>query len=220
MEIQEEYSIRRRAAEDLHAEMENRGKEREARRARLLVDSLDIFYAEVSGRHGASPVDLTNPYVKEDYDIARAEVAAYLKGGDMPWIKRRPTKKEQHEARKQAELKLSLGAPATKKPLAVEMKIDTTRKQDKSQMRKQLGIWREWGKITAFVYTSTGRIFRFDGRLTLTQGKYMLKSDDGKHLPLQDLILEPDQFQPPIVELGFMFERRTSGHAWDGYIGR
>jgi hypothetical protein len=218
MDRKSEYAIRRRAAEDLDAEMESRGKEREARKARLLVDSLDMFYSDVAGGYGVSPVELTNPYVKEDYDIARAEILAYLKGGNMPWIKRAPSKKEKAEAKKLAALKLSLGTPIQKKPLALEMRIDLTQKHNRRETRKQLATWRDWGKITAFVYTGTGKTFRFDGRITLTQGKYMLRSEEGKHLPIQDMMLEPEQFQPPVVELGLMFERRSDGRVWSGHI--
>jgi len=220
MDKKREYSIRRRAAEDLNAEMESRGKEREAKRAQRLVDSLDIFYADVAGGYGPSYVDLTNPYEKQDYDGARVEVLAYIKGGDMPWIRTRPTKKEQEEAQKLGALKLSLGKPAGKKPLAMEMKIDLARKHDKAKTREQLNAWREWGVITAYVTTSTGRVFRFDGRMILTQGKYMLQSEEGKHLAIQDMMLDPEQFEPPLAELGLLFERRSSGHAWDGYMGR
>jgi hypothetical protein len=218
MDRKAEYAIRRRAAEDLHAEMETRGKEREARKARLLVDSLDMFYTDVAGGHGASPVDLTNPYVKQDYDEARAEIMAYLKGGEMPWIRRTPTKKQQAEAKKLTALKLSLGTPVQKKPLAVEMRIDLTQKHDRRDTRKQLATWRDWGQITAFVYTGKGIVFRFEGRMTLTQGRYMLKSEEGKHLPIQDMMLEPEQFEPPVVELGLNFERRSDGKAWSGHI--
>ena len=218
MERKEEYSVRRRAAEDLHAEMETRGREREARKARLLVDSLDVFYQDVAGGYGASPVDLTNPYEKDDYDVARVEIMAYLKGGDMPWIKNAPTKKEQAEAQEIARLNLSLGTPAKKKPLAVEMRIDTTEKHDKRETRKKLSSWRNWGKITVFVYTATGKVFRFDGTMTLAQGKYMLRSAEGKHLPVQDIMLEPEQFEPRIEALGLMFEKRGGGQVWSGHI--
>ncbi len=218
MERQEEYSIRRRAAQDLKEEMTSRGREHEARKARLLVDSLDVFYSGIAGARGASPVELTNPYVKEDYDKARAQIMAYLKGGEMPWMKHRPTRKQQEEARKVAALNLTLGVPVKKRPLVVDMKINLTREHDRRQTRKQLSTWRDWGKIASFVYTGLGKTFKFEGNMTLVEGKYMLRSDDGKHLPIQDLLLEPGQFEPPVVELGLNFERRHGGQVWSGDI--
>lgn len=218
MNRQEEYSIRRRAAQDLADEMQGRGREHEARKARLLVDSLDVFYSDIAGARGASPVELTNPYVKEDYDKARIQIVSYLKGGEMPWLKHRRTRKERQAARKMAGLNLTLGVPIKKKPLAVDMKIDLSRKHDKRETRKQLSSWRDWGTITSFVYTSTGKTFRFEGYMTLAEGKYMIKSEDGRHLAIQDLLLEPEQFEPPLVELGLNFEKRHGGQVWGGYI--
>ena len=74
------------------------------------------------------------------------------------------------------------------------------------------------GRITSFVYTSKGKAFKFEGHMTLTDGKYMIKSEDGKHLPIQDLLLEPGQFEPPVVEIGLNFEKRHGGHVWSGDI--
>jgi hypothetical protein len=218
MDDKTEYSIRRKAAEDMQAEMESRRKTREARRAQLLIDSLDIFYAQVAGGYGASPVDITNPYVKNDYDQARTEIATYLKGGEMPWIKRRPSRKEQEEARRLARLNLSLGTPIDKKPLALEEVVDLTNPPGRREVRRMLRAWRDWGNMTVIVYTATDRIFKFVGRLTLVQGRYMVSSREGKNLALQDMMDNPGEFEPPIEKLGFMFERRSSGKAWDGYI--
>jgi hypothetical protein len=46
----------------------------------------------------------------------------------------------------------------------------------------------------------------------------MVSSREGKNLALQDMMDNPGEFEPPIEKLGFMFERRSSGKAWDGYI--
>jgi len=217
MDRRKEYAIRYKAVEDLQREMRRAKKKREERKAELLLDSLNMFYSDL-GSYGVPSVDLTNPYEKEDYDLARTEALAYLRGGDMPWIKRAPTKGEQAEAKKLEQLKLSLGTPAKRRPLAVEVKIDTTRPQSRRETRKEFSAWRDWGKVAAYIYTSTGTVFRFDGRMVLVEGKYMLKSDDDKHLPIEDILLSPEEFEPPIVELGLNFEQRGGGRPWMGYV--
>ncbi len=217
MDRTKEYAIRYNAVKDLQSEMRRKKNRHEERKAGLLLDSLNMFYSDV-GSHGVPSVDLTNPYEKQDYDLARAEALAYLRGGEMPWIKRAPTKGEQAEAKKLEQLKLSLGTPAQRRPLAVEVKINTTREQDRIKTRKQLNVWRDWGRIAAFVYTSTGTVFRFDGRMVLVEGKYMLKSEEGKHLPIEDILLSPEEFEPPIVEIGLNFQQRGGGRPWTGYI--
>ena len=217
MDRRKEYAIRYKAVEDLQREMRRKKNKREERKAGLLLDSLNMFYSDV-GSHGVPSVDLTNPYEKEDYDLARVEALKYLRGGDMPWIRHAPTKAEQAEEKKREQMKFSLGKPAERRPLAVEIKIDTTREQDKAKTREQFNIWRDWGKVAAYVYTGTGTVFRFDGRMVLVEGKYMLKSEDGKHLPIEDILLSPEEFEPPIVEIGLNFQQRGGGHPWTGYI--
>ena len=217
MDRAREYAIRYNAVKDLQRDMRRKKKKREERKAELLLDSLNMFDSDVGG-YGAPKVDLTNPYEKQDYDRARAEALDYLRGGDMPWIRRAPTKGEIAEAKKMEEMKFSLGTPAKRRPLAVEIKIDTTREQDKAKTREQFNIWRDWGKVAAYVYTSTGTVFRFDGRMVLVEGKYMLKSEDGKHMPIEDILLSPEEFEPPIVEIGLNFQQRGGGKPWTGYI--
>ncbi len=216
MDRKEEYAVRRRAAEDIYAEMAAAGKDREARKARLLVDSLDLFYSDVGGGYGPSPVEMTNPYVKEDYDEAHVEILAYVKGGDMPWIKHKDGTDRRTEQEIQDDtstrlpgLRMSIGKPVEKKPLAVELRMNFTQKHGKIEVRKKLSAWRDSGKITAFVYNKAGKVFKFEGHVVLTRGSYMLRSPDDKYMPVEELLVSPEEFEPPLDGVGFNFEKRA-----------
>lgn len=218
MDRKKEYIVRRRAAQDIHAEMKAAGKRREARKARLLMDSLGTFYADVAGKRGTSLVGGTDVYTREDYDRAHAEIMEYLKGGPMPWVRRRASRKKREEAERLSRLQLTLGEQIEKGPLAVERRMDLTQKRDRREVRRQLRLWREWGMITAFIHTRAGRVFKFEGRMALAGGRYMLRSAQGRHLPIEDLLLEPEKIEPPVVELCLIFEKRGGKGPWGGHV--